>query len=171
MSHIETKSSPIWIVAYGNPQRRDDGIGAYVVARLNQTLRGKWGIQTLVVHQLGPDLVFELRNANLIIFVDATMDELRGGRQWTRVEPELRNLPCLSHYFNPAFLLGLLQSLYNERPEAWVISVKGHDFDIGEGLTKKAENRACMVVAEIVKFLESDNLAETAAPSSDTTRN
>lgn len=171
MSHVESNSSPIWIIGYGNPQRRDDGIGAYVVAELNEILKGKQGIETLAVHQLGPDLVWDLRNAKLILFIDATMSELKEGWQWTIVEPELKNLPYLSHYFDPAFLLGLLQSIYVESPEAWMISVEGRDFDIGEGLTKEAQNRACMVAAEILKLLESDYLDQTAIPGIDSKGN
>jgi len=158
VSTLETKQSPVWIIGYGNPQRRDDGIGPYAVTKLREILNHKEGIHFYALHQLEPDLAFELRDATLIIFVDAAMNELRGGWEWTRVEPELRSLSYLTHHINPAFLVGLLQSLYNENPEAWMISVQGEDFDIGEGLTKEVEDRVFEVVAEIVKFLDRDLL-------------
>lgn len=158
MPHIDNKSFPIWIIGYGNQQRRDDGIGPYIIARLDQILRGKQGIRTLAVHQLGPELLPELRDAALIIFVDAAMNEFKGGWQWARVEPEHGNLPCLSHHFHPGFLLGLLQSLYDKSPEAWMISVQGDNFDIGEGLTEEVENRASGVVAEIISFVRVNRL-------------
>ncbi|MBI4620884.1 MAG: hydrogenase maturation protease [Desulfobacterales bacterium] len=156
MPNAETKQSSIWIIGYGNPQRRDDGIGQYAVTKLRDIFKHKEGIHFFALHQLEPDLVFELQDATLIIFVDAAVNELRGGWEWTRVEPELRSLSYLTHHFNPAFLLGLLQSLYNESPEAWMISVQGEDFDIGEGLTKEVEDRVFEVVVEIVKFLDRD---------------
>ncbi|MEW6615558.1 MAG: hydrogenase maturation protease [Thermodesulfobacteriota bacterium] len=157
--NVETKLSSIWIIGYGNPQRRDDGIGPYAVTKLREILKHREEIHFFAPHQLEPDLAFELKDAALIIFVDAAMNELRGGWEWTRVEPELRSLSYLTHHFNPAFLLGLLQSLYNENPEAWMISVQGEDFDIGEGLTKEVEDRVSEVVAEIKGFLMSNYIA------------
>ncbi|MFH1625099.1 MAG: hydrogenase maturation protease [Pseudomonadota bacterium] len=171
MCNLATKQPSIWIIGYGNSQRRDDGIGPYVVTKLREIVKDREGIHFLALHQLEPDLVFELQDATLVIFIDATVNELGRGWEWTRVDPELRNLPYLSHYFDPAFLLGLHQSLCNESPPAWMVSIKGDDFDIGEGVTQETENRACGVVAEIVKFLESDNLLEMKIPSSTTMEN
>ena len=38
MLPIKAKSFHSWIIGYGNPQRRDDGIGPYVINRLNNIL-------------------------------------------------------------------------------------------------------------------------------------
>lgn len=157
MDRMPTLSFPVRIIGYGNPQCRDDGIGAYVVAKLDammgEMLENRGDIQTVAVHQLGPELVEELKSASSILFVDASMQPIKGGWQWTRVAPESRHLHHLLHHFNPGLLLGLLGSIYHHNPETWMVSIEGDDFDFGEGLTPEAENRACKVVAEIVKVL------------------
>lgn len=150
---ITPESSHFWIIGYGNTNRRDDGIGPYVVSRLNNILKHRKEIRLLALHQLGPDLVEELRHANLLILVDAATDEVEGGWQWVKVEPKLRDLPYLTHYLKPSFLLGLLQSIYHQCPQTWLVSVHGRDFGFGEGLSPEAKKRAHGVVTEIVQFI------------------
>lgn len=157
MRAIEATSSQFWIIGYGNPQRRDDGIGPYVAGRVDKSLKHRKGIRILILHQLEPDLVEELRHASAIILVDAAINDLKGGWQWIKVEPELRDFHYLTHHFKPSFLLGLLQSLYQKCPQTWLISVQGDNFEFGEGLTPGAEKRAQRVVSEITKFILSKN--------------
>jgi hydrogenase maturation protease len=154
---IRTEPLHSWIIGYGNPQRRDDGIGPYVADRLNNVLKHKKEIRILSPHQLEPDLVEELRYARLLILVDAAMDKINGGWQWVKVNPELEDLPYLTHHFKPAFLLGILQALYHQFPQTWLVSVQGEDFEFGEGLTPQAKKRAHRVVSEIVRFISKDN--------------
>ena len=146
-----------WIIGYGNPQRRDDGIGPYVANQLNTFLKHKKGVRILTLNQLEPDLVNKLRHAGIIIFVDATMDEVEGGWTWAKIEPELEILPHLTYYFKPSFFLGLLQSIYHICPPTWLVSVQGDDFEFGEELTREAEKRAQRVVSEINEFILSKN--------------
>ncbi|MBL7175030.1 MAG: hydrogenase maturation protease [Desulfobacteraceae bacterium] len=153
MLPIKDKSFDSWIIGYGNPQRRDDGIGPYVIDRLNTILGYKKEIHILSLHQLEPDLIEELRYANLLIFVDAATGQVEGGWRWVKVQSELRDLHYVTHHFKPSFLLGLLQSIYHHCPRTWLVSVQGDDFEFGEGLTSGAEKRARMVVSEIVRFI------------------
>jgi len=150
---VKPESSHFWVIGYGNTLRRDDGIGPYVVNRLNGILKHEKEIRTLALHQLGPDLVEELRWAKLVIFVDATTNEVDWGWQWIKVEPELRDLPYLTHYLTPQFLLGLLQSIYQQCPQTWLVSVHGQDFGFGKGLSLEAEKRAHGALSEIVQFI------------------
>ena len=146
-----------WIIGYGNPQRGDDGIGPYVVSRIEEILGGERGITLRTCHQLEPELVEELHDAQRIILVDATVHELEGGSQWMKVEPECEALPHITHHCKPSFLLGLLKLLYDACPEAWVVSVQGDDFGYCEGLTSMAQERAKRAVREIVHFVAREN--------------
>jgi hydrogenase maturation protease len=157
MSCSDKESSHTWIIGYGNSQCRDDGIGPYVVSLLEEILGGKRGITLRTFHQLEPELVEELYDAQRIILIDATVYELQGGSQWTKVEPECEVLPHITHHCKPSFLLGLLVLLYDARPDAWVVSVQGDDFGYCEGLTSKAQERAKKAVREIVDFVTKEN--------------
>lgn len=153
-------SHACWIIGYGNPQRRDDGIGPFVVDRLKGVLKHKKGVRLSAFPQLEADLVEELCEAERILFVDATVENLDGGRTWGRVSPETRNRPYLTHHVQPSYLLGLIQALYHRSPPAWLVSIQGHDFGFGEGLSPGAEKSAEDVGGEILQFIEEKGLTK-----------
>ena len=141
------------IIGYGNPQRRDDGIGPYIVDRLRPIFKHRRNVHLLVRHQLEPGIIDTLKIADRILFVDASAEALAEGRQWAEVRPELDTMPFLIHQVAPAFIVGLLQSLYHRHPQTWIISVEGADFGFGTGLSANARNRATRVVGEISTFV------------------
>lgn len=153
MSTIKPQPSHSWIIGYGNVQRRDDGIGPYVVNKLYEFFKHQRDLQILSCHQLEPDLIHELRHAYLILFVDATTEELKDGWNLVRIQPQPEILPYLTHCCEPSFLLILLQSVYHQYPPAWLASVQGNEFGFGEGLTQEAEKRANHVILEIKRFI------------------
>jgi len=157
MPPVEVQQSTCWIIGYGNPQRRDDGIGPYVVAQLEEILKGQTGIAVRSFHQLAPELVEDLQDAKVLILVDATVEQLGGGWQWIRVEPDIRATHHLSHHCRPSHLLGLLQTIYHQCPKTWLVSVQGDDFGFGVGLTPGAEKRARKVVSEVAQHCAGRN--------------
>ena len=56
-----------WIIGYGNPHRRDDGIGPYVVERLSRDLWGERDIVLRSLHQLDPVLAEEVQGAEVLL--------------------------------------------------------------------------------------------------------
>jgi len=153
MSCARAPSSDFWIIGYGNPQRRDDGIGPYIVNRLQPFFEHRMDVRLLVLHQLEPDVVDTLKKADTILFVDASVETLAEGRHWVGIQPELKALPCLIHQVAPSFILGLLQCLYHRNPAAWMVSVAGDDFSFGSGLSPEAQKRAEQVIGEITEFV------------------
>ena len=142
-----------WIVGYGNRQRRDDGVGPYVVEKLRAVLSQKKRVCLLTLSQLSADLVGDLHQADRILFIDASINELKDGRKWCKLNPEMQALPYLTHHIRPAFLLGLMQTLYGRRACAWLISIHGSDFGFGEGLSPEAARAADRVVLDILAFI------------------
>ncbi len=114
----------------------------------------------MALPQLGADLVEPLCEADLILFVDATIENLDGGRAWSRIYPETQLLPYLTHHVRPSYLLGLIQALYHRSPPAWLVSIQGHDFGFGEGLSPGAEKSAEDVNGEILQFIGEKRLTE-----------
>jgi hydrogenase maturation protease len=141
-----------WIIGYGNPHRKDDGIGPYVVEQLSADLEEGWGIGLRSLHQLDPVLAEEVQGAELLILVDATVEPLESGLRWTRVKPKQDFSACDTHHLRPEGLAGLMQSLYRQSPEMWLVSVQGNDFGFGEGLSLEAQEKAQQASSEIVQF-------------------
>jgi len=153
MSYTRAPSSDFWIIGYGNPQRRDDGIGPYIVNRLQPLFKHRKDVHLLALHQIEPDIIDTLKTADMLVFVDASVESLTEGRDWVEVQPELNTMPFLIHQVAPAFISGLLQCLYHRHPKTWMVSVEGTDFGFGTGLSSDARKRAEQVIGEIAEFI------------------
>ena len=81
------------------------------------------------------------------------MEEIDNGLRWSPVAPELNGWAMGSHQLTPTVFLGLLHLLYQSRPTAWVVSVQGRNFDLGEGLSAEARHDAERAAAQIVDWL------------------
>jgi len=142
-----------WIIGYGNPQRRDDGIGFHVIHELKKVLKHQRKVKLRTLHQLGPELAEELKDAREVLLVDASVTPLKGGRSWSRVCADLKELPYLTHHVKPGFLLGLLESVYHRSPGMRLISVQGYDFGFGHGLSPEGAKGAKKVISELIDFV------------------
>jgi hydrogenase maturation protease len=145
----------LWIVGYGNPQRRDDGIGPYAAIRLRDHFSGMPFIHVRPYPQLDPALVEDLKDVGGVLFIDATVEPLAAGWQRTPLKPSVDEWPYLVHDFEAPLLLGLIKVFYGRCPEAWMVSVQGEDFGFGEGLSDGARQRADEAVIAIAGFVQS----------------
>ena len=155
MSRERPQTSSTWVIGYGNPHRKDDGVGPYVVHRLCEELHGTSRLSFRSLHQLDPVLVDELQMADLIVFVDATVEELEGGVCWTKVRPGYEISSRGTHHLKPSTLLGLLEACYHRTPPTWLVSVQGSDFGFGEGLASETRDKADRASVEIAQFCRS----------------
>ena len=122
----------ILIVGYGNPLRSDDGLGCLVA----EQLRNLPHAQVLACHQLTSDLAELLSKVEMVVFIDAATGGEHGGLRCEQVFPETSALR-FSHVLSPAAVLGVAQQLYGAAPRAFVVSLCGECFELGEGLSPK----------------------------------
>jgi hydrogenase maturation protease len=135
------------IIGYGNPLRRDDGFGGVII----ETLKAEpaEGMEFIQTHQLMPELAEDVSQASQVIFVDASVDGIPGGVKVRPVIAGERPVPKNTHYVAPQELLGIADLLYGHQPEAWLITVTGEDFGLGEGLSQGVEKQIPEVLAVI----------------------
>jgi hydrogenase maturation protease len=153
------------IIGYGNPSRRDDGVGLAVVNGLRQRLglapfgEGDDGyaelggpVDILFLQQLMPELAETLAGYDRVWFVDAHLG----------VYPELvrrtalaahYGLASVSHHLGPETLLALAQQLYGHAPAGELISIRGYDFDFGEALSEATADGARQVIEQLWQML------------------
>lgn len=144
------------VVGIGNPHRRDDGLGRYVVEAVRALVPGREDVRFLTRHQLEPDLAEDLDDADRVVFVDATVEHLADGCTWANVAARFE-APFVPHTVSPGFLVGLMKTVYHREPAAWLVSIQGDDFDFGEGISPEAEKRANRVIADLVKFVSKED--------------
>lgn len=141
------------IVGYGNRERRDDGVGPWVVDGLLSQALPSDKVRLLARPQLEPDLLDELSQADAAILVDASVERLEGGISWSRVDPTKGHAPFLTHSLEPAYLLGLMALVHPRLPATWLVSIQGEEFGYGQGLSRPTEERARQVIADLVKIV------------------
>jgi len=135
------------VAGFGNIFRRDDGVGPVVVNALRMQLGRApldplddgfddlgHEVDTIVLHQLVPELAEVVKDYALLIFVDAHVGNLPEEVREERLDAAYTQ-PFVSHQFHPSTVLALAQQLYGHAPQAVLLSLRGYDFDFGEGLS------------------------------------
>ena len=79
----------VLVIGYGNSIRGDDAFGPLVAERLEQTLQAD-RVEVLSRHLLTPELAADVRDASLVIFIDASSDGPVGQTVCRRITAKLR---------------------------------------------------------------------------------
>jgi hydrogenase maturation protease len=139
------------VVGFGNAFRRDDGVGFAVL----NALRARLGqppldadedgyddlghpVDMLLLHQLVPELAANLAGYELVVFVDAHMGTIPEPIRQEELTACYR-AATVSHQVHPCTLLAMAQELYGHSPHGILLSIRGHDFDFGEGLSPETQ--------------------------------
>ena len=146
-----SESAVTLVIGYGNRQRRDDGIGPFIVERLRRLLHVSDTFRFLTVPKLTGEMLEELSSAGLLLFVDTTVEGLENGWRCERIAPEKSLAGYQTHCLTPPILLGLLGSLYRKTPPAWMVSVQGDDFRFGDEISPVARKRVEKAFSDIVE--------------------
>lgn len=153
------------IAGFGNVFRRDDGVGPVVVnavrARLGRAPLDSLDdgfetlgetVDTVVLHQLVPELAETVKDYALLIFVDAHVGNLPEAIREERLAATYTQ-PFVSHQFHPSTVLALAQQLYGHAPRAVLLSIRGYDFDFGEGLSPETAALVAPAVERILALI------------------
>lgn len=163
------------VVGFGNLYRRDDGVGRVVINRLRQRLGREpldplddgfddlgHQVDTVVMHQLVPELAETLADYMLVIFVDAHVGSTIPEPLHEERLEVVHKTPFVYHQTHPSTVLALTRQMYDRVPEAVLISLLGHDFDFGEGLSEETAALVEPAVARIMALAESSEEAPDA---------
>lgn len=140
----------ILVIGYGNRSRTDDGVGWFVIERLQEI--GLPDVELLTAHQLEVELAETISHFDTVIFVDASVPQSPHLILKSEVEPNFQS-HAVAHYLTPADLLALCHVLYNRRPHGILFSIRGKNFDFGTTLSPEVETAAQSVVQEIADLV------------------
>ncbi len=123
------------IIGYGNSLRSDDGAGYKAVTILEPELSSA-EVQFIATHQLTPELSEAISRASRVLFVDASHE---GGAGEICFEGILRDPYFqpggLTHDLTPSALLELSARYFQAEPEAWLLTITGETFELGENFS------------------------------------
>lgn len=125
----------IVVLGYGNPGRRDDGLGP-ALAEAIEALHLP-GVTVEAGYQLNIEDAATLAEHDSALFVDASM-AAEAPYELKRAAPAPA-ISFSSHAVGPESVLAICEENFSPAPEAWVLGIRGYDFALGEGLTPRAE--------------------------------
>jgi hydrogenase maturation protease len=143
-------NNPRVIIGFGNPLRQDDRMG-WRAAELIEASLTKGAADISVCHQLTPESVAKLEAAQLVVFLDASVDQAPGELRQRAVEPEGQFV--WSHHLTPGQLLSLAQNVYGSAPLAVLITGGVLEINTGEQMTETGERCAARMAEVAINLL------------------
>ena len=154
------------IIGYGNIDRSDDGVAFAVINLVRQSLgqknleEGYTGLEeagsdvdSVFLPQLMPEIMEELKAYEQIIFVDAHAGDELGDLNCSKVTPQYL-AATFTHHMTPETLVAFLKTLYEHEPEAYLVSVRAHDFDFKRDFSPKTESQLKPAADKILELLK-----------------
>ena len=133
-SRIENKN--VLLLGVGNLQREDDGVGSYLVRRLQKKIR----IPSLDAGDVPENYIkqIETSGANLLLIVDAADFGAAPGEIALIELKDLKKMGGSTHSANLPLLLEVIPK--NKRPEALLVAIQPGATGSGKGLSEPVRN-------------------------------
>jgi hydrogenase maturation protease len=138
------------VLGYGNPGRGDDGLGPALAEAVDAAAAP--GVRTLTGYQLNIEDAADLAETDVAVFVDAAR---RGPAPFAfgAVEPA-KEIAFTTHALDPGSLLALCSDVYRRAPRAFLLAVRGYQFEFGEGLSAAAKTNLDQALAFLKSLLD-----------------
>jgi hydrogenase maturation protease len=150
----------VLVFGIGNPGRGDDGLGPRAAERLEAFRLPELTCDANYQLNVEDSLTCSLHD--VVVFVDAARSQ-RDPFTWSAIRAEA-HVPAMTHALGPGAVLALCEEIYGRKPEAHLLAIRGHRWDVGEGLSVRAEKN----LAQAVRFLEA--FVKKAVSGKDTRR-
>jgi hydrogenase maturation protease len=139
---IEQGVRPVLVFAWGNPSRGDDALGPALLEMLETRQRegGEFaGVELLCDYQLQVEHALDLQGRQRVLFIDASVSA-----QTPCVLQQLRpqqDASYTTHAMSPAAVLAVYEQINDEPPPpAFMLSIRGYEFELGEELSLQARS-------------------------------
>ena len=143
------------VIGYGNTLRSDDGAGQRVAEKIAQWELPK--VRSLAVHQLTPELVEDISQADAVIFIDAVATNSENS-----ISVQIQELQAadddtsLGHICNPRSLLSVTQILYGKVIKAYWVLIPAVNFDFGEEFSSLTQRGIYIALKQVKQLIRAD---------------
>ena len=150
----------ILVLGYGNPGRRDDGLGPALATALEELFLP--GVTVESDYQLTVEDAAAVAGHDVVVFADA---DAAGAEPFSFRRIEAGNGSTFStHSVSPAGVLGLARDLFGARTEGYLLGVRGYEFnEFGESLSPAARENLARAVEFLAGTLRAHSFREVAA--------
>lgn len=140
----------IYIYGFGNPGRQDDGLGPAIIDKLES--ENIHGIITDSNYQLNIEDAHNISQCDTVIFVDASIDA-EEPFTFKKIQPSAE-ITFSTHTMSPESVIALCNDLYGKDMDAYVMAIKGYEWDFNEGFTDGAVNNFKEAYSFLLKKIE-----------------
>lgn len=148
-------TAPLLLFAWGNPSRGDDALGPALLERIEAALPGhpEWGdVALLNDFQLQPEHALDLEGRERVLFIDASVS-CAEPYAFERLQPA-RDLGYTTHAMKPEALLTVFNQVTGRMPPpAWLLTMRGLSFELGEPLGAAARTHLDAAVGFVESLL------------------
>ena len=155
----------VLVLGYGNPLRGDDGFGWHVAEILEGEYRNDDRVQVIPCHQLTPDLAETMSHFGTVVFVDVSCDQMEEVVRCQHLVPEVPGT-TFTHHVSPSTLLITCEVLYGRLPKAYVVSIAGRSFGLGEEMSPDVRSGIPGAIDRIRRIFDSAWTGEQVGISS-----
>jgi len=144
------KQHQILIYGYGNPGRQDDGLGNHFV-EMAREWAAEQGLKNIAFdsnYQLNIEDAAEITGKDIVIFVDASLEDI-DDFVLDEITPDAK-VEFSMHAVSASYVVHLCKEIYPHCPAAWLLHLKGYEWEFREGLTEQALNN-CQKAFEYLK--------------------
>lgn len=140
MKHQNT-TAPILIFTYGNPARGDDALGPEMhdlLETYQQKTKELNNVELQTDYQLQIEHAVDLEHRDIILFIDASMTA-PAPYEFYQLQAE-QDESYTTHAISPAAVLSVYQQINKQNPPpSYMLTIRGYEFDLGQGMTEQAE--------------------------------
>jgi hydrogenase maturation protease len=158
---MDPERARVLVIGYGNPGRRDDGLGPAFAAALEA--RRIPGVAVDSDYQLTVEDAHAMAGVETVLFADA---DASGPEPFAvrRVDPRPANAVG-THGVEPGEVLELARSLFGARCAAFVLGIRGYEFDLfTEGLSGRARANLAAALRDVEPALRNGTVEALIAP-------
>ncbi len=159
MNYRSAEIRKVLIIGYGNPGRLDDGLGPALAERFRPAECAPGNFQTLEKltvesnYQLNVEDAAQIAEYDGVVFADASTD-VPPPFTFEPVVPAAGGLSFSSHSVSAPQLLGMVKELFHAEPAAWMLAIRGAEFNgFGERLSEQAERNLDRAAAFLEEWL------------------
>lgn len=154
------------IIAYGNPDRQDDGAGWYVlqktahqlgfpISSYNDDFYSNLGRNPdfFFTLQLTPEMSDLIKDYDEVCFVDASVGKTSKDLEIQTLTPGYQFSP-LSHHMSPQSLLDITRSVTNQCPISYLLTIPGKEFGFSDQLSDQARSASDAAISWLLDWVE-----------------
>ncbi len=130
----------VLVYGYGNPGRQDDALGNEMVLKIQDWL-DEHHLRCMATdsnYQLNIEDAEKISQYDIVVFIDASKEEIHEYK-FEKLTPQEDKVEFTMHAVSPSYVLHLSKKLFNKQPQAYILGIKGYEWELQEGLTDNAK--------------------------------